>query len=255
MIIYKDYTTFDLMMDKPCIVEDITIYPIKVKDYKDFQKYSLYLSISKERLKVETDYLTYMIISLIYSLKEAEGDSEKEIAIRSKKITDDICELLSICTRSKVSCIVGDEFGYAFEVVGQGFVTNNNFEAIRKVIMAMALIKEPRVFDDPEDEEWYYRALEAQQGDEKITFEDIIISVIQDYKISFEEAFNLNVFQIHSYFGRVAHLSNYETTNLFRTVSSKKLPDISFVTNGIDKMYVNDESGLVVDGNSFMSQF
>ena len=52
MVIYKDYTTNELLANEPCIVDDkCTIYPLNIKEYNTFiNKYSIYLQLSRKKL-------------------------------------------------------------------------------------------------------------------------------------------------------------------------------------------------------------
>ena len=38
MKLYKDYTTLEIILNKPCVVDDYcTLYPISMRDYNEFQ--------------------------------------------------------------------------------------------------------------------------------------------------------------------------------------------------------------------------
>lgn len=249
MVIYNDYTTNELLANEPCIIDDkCIIYPINIKEYSELiNKYSIYLQLSRERLKLrkEDNLLSITILLLIKSMVESEnGDIKTNI----NKIIGDLEGLFSMVTKKEVKC---KRVGNIFRFEGEGVAINdNNYESVRKVIMKMNLIKEPKVFDDPLTQKWYYKALLAKQKNQpKLELEDIIITVIQDMKYSFEYVYGLNIVALYSLYSKIIQRDNYDKVMMFKTVSDK-LPNVNFVDNVIERLYKEDDSDMYIDSDT-----
>ena len=115
------------------------------------------------------------------------------------------------------------------------------FDILRKIVLKMCLIKEPKIFKDKITQKWYEKALIAKRSKSPdIQFEDILITVSQDMKMSYEEIKNLNIFQLYSYYYRINHVENYKAITIFRTCSSK-LPNINY-SDGILQILYKEET-------------
>lgn len=249
MVIYNDYTTNELLANEPCIIDDkCIIYPINIKEYSELiNKYSIYLQLSRERLKLskEENLLSITILLLIQSMVESEnGDIKTNI----NKIIGGFEGLFSMVTKKEVKCKRVENI---FKFEGEGITINdNNYESVRKVIMKMNLIKEPKVFDDPLTQKWYNKALLAKQKNQpKLELEDIIITVIQDMKYSFEYVYGLNIVALYSLYSKIIQRDNYDKVMMFKTVSDK-LPNVNFVDNVIERLYKEDDSDMYIDSDT-----
>ena len=249
MVIYNDYTTNELLANEPCIIDDkCIIYPINIKEYSELiNKYSIYLQLSRERLKLskEDNLLSITILLLIQSMVESEnGDIKTNI----NKIIGGFEGLFSMVTKKEVKC---KRVGNIFRFEGEGIAINdNNYESVRKVIMKMNLMKEPKVFADPLTQKWYYKALLAKQKNQpKLELEDIIITVIQDMKYSFEYVYGLNIVALYSLYSKIIQRDNYDKVMMFKTVSDK-LPNVNFVDSVIERLYKEDDSDMYIDSDT-----
>ena len=249
MVIYKDYTTNELLANEPCIVDDkCTIYPLNIKEYNTFiNKYSIYLQLSRKKLKLneKVDLLSAIILLLIQAMNESgEGD----IVTNIDKVVGDFEKLFSLVTKKEIKC---KRVGSMFRFEGEGIVIDSsNYETVRKVIMTMNLMKEPKVFDDPLTQKWYNKALLAKQKKQpKLELEDIIITVIQDMKYSFEYVYGLNIVALYSLYSKIVQRDNYDKVMMFKTVSDK-LPNVNFVDSIIDRLYKEDDSDMYIDSDS-----
>lgn len=248
MVIFRDYTTLELLANEPCVIDDkCTIYPITVKEYSKFIKYAVYLQLSRERLKLNKDFnlLSTTILLLIQSMNEGgQGDISSNI----DKVVGDFESLFSMVTKKKIKCV---RLGSSFRFEGEKtIIDDDNYEIVRKVIMTMNLMKEPKIFDDPLTQKWYNKALIAKQKNQpKLELEDIIITIIQDMKYSFEYVYELNIVALYSLYSKIIHRDNYDKVMLFKTVSDK-MPNISFVDNVIENLYKDNDNDMYIDGNS-----
>lgn len=248
MVIHNDYTTNELLANEPCVIDDkCIIYPLTIKEYSQFIKYSIYLQFSRERLKLNKDMnlLSTTILLLIQAMSESgEGDIIKNI----DKVVNDFEKLFSLVTKKEVKCV---RVGSMFKFQGDGVVIDDsNYEDVRKVIMTTNLMKEPKVFDDPLTQKWYNKALLAKQKKQpKLELEDIIITVIQDMKYSFEYVYGLNIVALYSLYSKIVQRDNYDKVMMFKTVSNK-LPNVNLVDSIIDRLYKEDDSDMYIDSDS-----
>lgn len=248
MVIHNDYTTNELLANEPCVIDDkCIIYPLTIKEYSKLIKYSIYIQFSRERLKLNKDMnlLSTTILRLIQAMSESgEGDIIKNI----DKVVNDFEKLFSLVTKKEVKCV---RVGSMFKFQGDGVVIDDsNYEDVRKVIMTTNLMKEPKVFDDPLTQKWYNKALLAKQKKQpKLELEDIIITVIQDMKYSFEYVYGLNIVALYSLYSKIVQRDNYDKVMMFKTVSNK-LPNVNLVDSIIDRLYKEDDSDMYIDSDS-----
>lgn len=249
MVIYKNYDTLKLLLNEPCGISNYcTIYPVLVKDYNEFMKYAGYLIISKKQLNLEEkdNLLDSIITASVISLNNGNLDlTNKNTIDIMNKVLDSFSRMFSMLTRKEIKYTTSKNNG--FEFIGDGVVINNsNYDMIRDVVMRMLLLREPKVFEDKLYEKMYYKALNANRK-EAPSIEDIILTVVQDVKISFSEVKQLNIFQLYALYFRINHVVNSNAITIYRTVSDK-LPDISYSDGVIDDMFKEqDDSDLFVD--------
>lgn len=248
MVIHNDYTTNELLANEPCVIDDkCIIYPLTIKEYSKLIKYSIYLQFSRERLKLNKDMnlLSTTILLLIQAMSESD---EGDIITNIDKVVNDFEKLFSLVTKKEVKCV---RVGSMFKFQGDGVVIDDsNYEDVRKVIMTMNLMKEPKVFDDPLTQKWYNKALLAKQKKQpKLELEDIIITVIQDMKYSFEYVYGLNIVALYSLYSKIVQRDNYDKVMMFKTVSDK-LPNVNLVDSIIDRLYKEDDSDMYIDSDS-----
>lgn len=241
MVIYNNYTTFNLLLNEPCEIEGLgKIYPISVKEYQKFQKYIKYLMFSKNRIEsLKNISLLDGVIIMMAGASCKNPQDIIELYSQIVVINKELCELFSMLTHKEVFVRKNKKNQYLFEDIdGDVFINGDNFEALRQAVAKMCLIKEPKVFKDKITQKWYEKALIAKRAKSpEITLEDIIIAVSQDMKMSFEEIGNLNIFQLYSYYYRINHVENYKAITLFRTCSASKLPDINYSDGTLSSLY------------------
>lgn len=239
MIIYKDYDTTNLLFNEPCEVEDLgAIYPISVGDYKKLQKYIQYLIFSEKHLNLTKEAkLLNGIIVMIAGSKCKDANNLIELNEKIFIVLEEIAQLFSLLTKKNI-IYIADKDGYIFKDNEETVNINNcNFDILRKIVLKMCLIKEPKIFKDKITQKWYEKALIAKRSKSPdIQFEDILITVSQDMKMSYEEIKNLNIFQLYSYYYRINHVENYKAITIFRTCSSK-LPNINYSDGILQTLY------------------
>lgn len=102
------------------------------------------------------------------------------------------------------------------------FENENDFLALRKLIMDMNILVEEDVSPNEEIQEGIERGKEINKvKTEKQTFEDIVTSIVAGTSNSFEDVCKMTVYQIHATYARLGAIFNYNTTTLFATVSNE----------------------------------
>ena len=122
MKLYKDYTTLEIILNKPCVVDDYCIlYPISMRDYNEFQKYIKYIMLSKKQLGLNSkDPLLQSIVmaSVYFSIERPFDASDDECLRVLDLVLRDICNMFQILTKKEINyniCVDG-----SFEFVGEG---------------------------------------------------------------------------------------------------------------------------------------
>ena len=222
-----------------CDIDDLgVIYPISVGDYKKLQKYIQYLIFSEKHLNLTKEAkLLNGIIVMIAGSKCKDANNLIELNEKIFIVLEEIAQLFSLLTKKNI-IYIADKDGYIFKDNEETVNINNcNFDILRKIVLKMCLIKEPKIFKDKITQKWYEKALIAKRSKSPdIQFEDILITVSQDMKMSYEEIKNLNIFQLYSYYYRINHVENYKAITIFRTCSSK-LPNINYSDGILQTLY------------------
>lgn len=243
--IYKNYTTANLVLDQPCVIEGVgTFYPIRVKDYLEVQEFASFLIYNKKYfgLLKDDELLDRIIIANVVSLCKDVNDQNKlnETLI---VVMDKLCRLFSLATRQEIKwdCLGGN---YLFTNNDSSImITNYNFNLVRRVISMQNLFKDALVFEDKETEKWFYKYKKSQMRGKKIVeFDDILLTVIENMKYTFEYVSNLSIFQLYGLYSKSIHVSNYETISKFRCVGDVK-SNIQYADGVIVDLYKQESLG------------
>lgn len=250
MSIYKDYDVEDILLNLPCIVDNINIYPIQITTWKKFQRYTPYLIMSKEHYKLtdEQPLLMCIIKSMIqvYNNKEYPQDENLKIQLFNYVIQE-ICELFSIITRTKIICENNNELGYCFVNYDEKILIHeNNFDTIRQVILKQNMLFEPVIYESDFKRKWadsVARGRAKKQG-KGLSLAEIISIVREGLKISYDEINKLNIFQLYVDFYRLDNTKTFDTITLLKTTYGmdwSQLPNVNYNDAIIDKLLRNPE--------------
>lgn len=256
------YTERSLELGYPCEVilsnnrsvlyENITkvnLYPIKVKDYDEFIKYSSYLIFGREHLQLNSN--VSLLVGVIYynaNSKCKNITKVEDILEKVPYVLEEICELLYLVTHIKFEASLLNE-NYVF--IGKDnnhhiVIDSDNFDIIRDVVMKMNLLKEPKYFEDKLYEQMYYKSIKANRK-EGALLSDIIATVVQDMKYTFEFVANMPMFQLYVLYSRIIHVKTSDAITIYRTCSDK-LPNISYTDGVVDNLFKEqDDSDLFAD--------
>ena len=239
---YK-YDTNDLFFDRPCEVKGVTIYPVKVKEYEDFLIYAQYLMFSKRHLGLENAKDIDLLNALIILMANSKGGTDE-----IPTVLIEISNLFTLLTHKDISPFLTEDGLYGFkDEEGTVIINKNNFNTIRKVVLDMTLLEEPKIFDRELDRLWEEKARIAhQKGKPQLEFGEIILVVSQDMKFTIEQTLELNIFQLKSYYMRIMQVYENETTRLFATVSPDCKPT-PFARNIFNELYKKEDYNIKDD--------
>jgi len=250
MGIYKDYDIEDILLDSPCRVDNVDIYPIKITKWRQFQKYVPYLSMSKEHYKLtEEDSLLKCIVSnmiKVYNNKEFPEDDNLKLQLLSY-ILQEICDLFSLVTRTNITYENNNELGYCFINHDEKIlICENNFDTIRQIILKQNILFEPIIYESDFKRKWAESVARGRAKSNKkgLSLAEIISIVREGLKISYDEINKLNIFQLYVDFYRLDNTKSFETVTLLKTTYGMdwgQLPNINYNDAIIDKLLRNPE--------------
>lgn len=242
MIIFKDYTTDELVMNLPCEVnEQIKVYPISVKDYKRFIEYTKYLVYGKQHLGVpkEMTLLQAIVSAHVSTLCGGKIDTNDRKCIEAfDKVLKDIETLLSMLTKINFVYEITKEGDFIFSNDDKTIVIDDNkFKTIRMITLKMNMLREPKIYEREIDKKWEEKALIARNKNNKnIELGEILTIVRNVTHEKYEELIEMNMFQLYCDYFRIQQVINHEDTTLFATVNEKvKISD--FVSSIVEVLY------------------
>ena len=250
MDIYRDYTTLDVLYDRPCHIQGCgEIYPIKVKDFIDFQKkYNSYFVYTKQHLDsfIPDDMCKGSLKKTITinMARKCQPNEFGRVLSEQDAIMECVMELeeaFSIVARKEIKYNNGTFSDKDMSVK----IDDSNFDYVSKVIVQSNLIYQLKYYKDPE----YARIMEkARKAHNKnpISFEEMICYIKTLNKISYEEIMNENVLQLNCDFQALAQAENYRTMMNLKLVSSDKpLNNARLTCPFVDKLYDNSDNHLI----------
>ena len=220
---------------KPEFIEGIgNVYPIKLKNYDEFQECSNLLYISKSNFK-ECDI---PLLGLIFMSAEQLGVKEQDLIISFEK-------LFSLVLRTPVKLKSNEEM-FWFEVDETSNINFYNYDVICSTIMKQNLLFAPKIYKDPLVQEWANKVLESRSKNSvKITIEDFITTVKNFGGLTYEQIMEQTIYQLYSDFYRIGKMKEYEKSCLFATVSVEPISIEHFAQNldiwksPYDNLFVN----------------
>lgn len=244
-----EYTVNDLFFNRPCEIMGVVIYPIKSKDYEEFLKYAKYLMFSKKHLGIDKIGELDLLNTLIIMLASSKGNNKLEEEVTT--ILIEMCQMFSMLTHKEISYSFEDN-GYKFtDEEGSIIIDKDNFNRIRTTVLKMTLLTEPKIYEREIDRKWDEKAKIAHsKNSPTLEFGEIVLVVSQDMKFTIEQTLELNIFQLNSYYMRIMHINESETTRLFATVSSDCKPS-PFAKNVFSELYKDHSDDYVIKDKGF----
>ena len=252
MSLYNDYDVDDILFDLPCnIGQNLSVYPVRVSDYKRFTVLSKYLLLGKEHLGLESDKDVFMAVIQVV-LQEYMGEEDKDIENCFTRIIGELEELFSILTRQTIvfKQSVSEKIIFTSQDKKM-LVSEYNYSELRQVVMLQNLLHEPKVYKNKIVAEWAERVKKARQKKSgSMQLFDIINIVSVGMNIKYGELYKeMNVFQLYSYFARLTHEEEYKATILFKTVSDK-VPNVDYTKSVISEIMKNPDDDLFKESST-----
>lgn len=241
--IYKDYYIEHILLDYPCNVDNVNIYPVKILDWNNFRKYIGLFIQSKEHYNLNNDD---ELLRFIITNNSIDKNTEKPNDILLSSILFMICDAFNIITRSNdfEYIIDGDVFKFISKS-NKYIVTNNNFEEIRKVVLKQNLQFEPIIYESEFKRKWAEKVKHGRmKKNEGLSISEIINFVRCGLCISYKEISEMNIFQLYSDFRRINNNKEFDTISLLKTtygIERDKLPNISYTEKIFNELMKNPE--------------
>lgn len=259
MEIFKDYTTSDVLFDIPYVDRELILYPVKVKDYKEFDKYLKFFLFSRKHYKLENDANLFEFIIAISLARLKEDTKDKEIT------NDELLMIILGEMGTAFSIICRENISYNKEDLIQGVVsftnaqgnlkiTRNNFEKLRQIILKQNVLKEPKIFANITEQrlgEKYMKALQKKGKGKNISDLGEMANLIScSTGKSYEQLYEQNVLQLYADFYRCASIESYKASIIFRSVSDT-VKVTEYTEEVISGLYADPYANMWKDTASF----
>lgn len=259
MEIFNDYTSSEVLFDIPYIGNKLTLYPIKVRDYKIFEQYTKLFLFSKKHYKLGNNDNLFEFVLAIYTASYLEDYSKKGLEVTEEEalsvVLEDFEKIFTIICREKIY--------YDKEKLSNGSivfvnkdktieVSRNNFEIARQIVLKQNALREPKIFENITESklgEKYIKSLQKKKGKTITELGEIanLISCVAGK--SYDELYNQNVMQLYADYFRCASLESYKANILFMTVSDKVKPP-QYAEEIISKLFSDPYDGMWLDKSS-----
>ncbi|MBN1075962.1 hypothetical protein DVV91_16700 [Clostridium botulinum] len=247
--IYKDYGYDDVLLGFPCLFENgINIYPIKIKDWKRFQRYIQYLILSKEHYGIKEDepFIQNMIKNVIKILNNGKYPTDKNIEEQYLLyITKEMCDMFSMIFHEEKVFFKYNN-GYCFiSKDGEVLIDENNFNEFREIVLKQNRLFEPIIYKSKLKKKWAEKVKRGKEkGNNNISFNEILNIVRSGLQISYSEVSNMNILQLYVDFRRLSNTKEFEAVTMLKTTYGMpwdKLPNIQYQSPILEDILKNPE--------------
>lgn len=264
VIIYNDYDIDDVLLDEPCMFEGkLPLYPIKLKDKKNFYKYAMFILYSAEHYKIDEDEKSILLTALTTYMGLLNGgkhsDNKEELKALFNVAIGHFVDLFKIITRGQILKLSYDQTDNRYIFVNENnisVITDWNFNKIRHIILKQNIMFEPFVYDDPDDAHWAEKAKRARQKQNKDFGEWEKLNIVSCGKqVSYDYIRdNYNILQLEADFNRFIRNKAVDDVNAWRKVcdekTAKTLPKIGYSDSIFKDLYKNPEESLWKDADN-----
>jgi hypothetical protein len=248
MSIYEDYDIDDILLDKPCNIDNINIYPVKINQWKQFQKYTHYLIMSREHYNLPDNqsFISCIVLNMICAYNNNEYPTDDNLKSQLLiKVLNEFSKILSIITKSEIKYKNNNNSFCFFNEENNILINDNNFDTIRKVSLVQNILFEPVIYKSKLKKKWAESVARGRAKNSKnLSLAEIISIVREGLKISYDEIRNLNIFQLYVDYSRLDNTKTFDTITLLKTTYGmdwEQLPNINYNDPIIDKLLRNPE--------------
>lgn len=255
--IYNGYTTNEVLLDEPYVDKYLKLYPIKVNQYKEFNKYLHYILYSKKHYSIKDSkikFLDYVIALNVSNYKQQIEDKSNMELI--EMVLKDLSNIFTIACREDVFIDVKrveDEVVFINKDKTIQ-ISNKNFNKARVIILKQNAILEPKIFDSEEDLYVHEKWMEAQKNKNKKNIKGfgemanlISCSTSKSYEMLQEE----NILQFYADYYRCINTISSKGTTTLKTAFSD-IDIVNYTDEIISEIYKDPYEGMFKDFNSFM---
>lgn len=220
---------------KPEYLEGVgNIYPVKIKDYDEFNKSSYLLNFSKDHFNnSDLPLLTLVVLGLTNS------------GIKIENVIKDFENMFSIVLQCKVFFAITNDRQFKIIIDDKNNINSSNYDTVREIIMKQNLIFTPKVYKNEIVQKWAEKVLKARiKNSPKITMEDMLSTISVFSGKSYEELENYTIYQVYADFYRIRKIKGYECAIINRTLGGKAeiedfAEDLQLFKNPYDDLFVN----------------
>jgi hypothetical protein len=193
------------------------IFPIKIKDYDEFDKCSSALYYTKQHFQIEEEY---PLLTLLISL-------------RDDKLIKDLEKLFSLVTQKEVFFISTENI-YGFVIDEEHMISADNYDEVRKVIMKQNLMFEQKVYKDELVRKWVEKAMKARSKNAvEVGIEDMLTTIHVVSGISYDKLMDYTIYQLQASFNRISKIKGYDTNIAFKCAGAEKI-NLDYFAEKID---------------------
>lgn len=182
---------------KPKYVESVgNIYPIRLKDWEEFEENCKPLLITKKHFQIEEDFPLLDLV--IFGLRDEQVIKNLEVVFK-------------LALRVKQVTFTYNEEYYCFIINENSIIHSGNYEEVRKIILEQNLLFEPKVYKDPLMQKWAEKVLETRRKNApNITLEDKISTVAALNGKHYWDLEEYTIYQLEMEFARICAVKNYD---------------------------------------------
>jgi hypothetical protein len=227
------------IFQKPTKIEGLgLIYPVKVKDWDEFEENVTPIMYSKNHIPIEED------LPLL----------DRLILLRDEKIIESLCKIFSLVFRCENFDFIIDEYNYHFVNEHKQSINNLNYEELRKNILHQNILFEPKIYKSPALQKWAEKVLQARgKNSPNVTMEDMLSTVSVMSGKHYWDLGEYSIYQLRYDFNRICKIKNFESqsmmfANPYADLSKMKMEHFA---ENID-MYENPYDSLFKEKNKLV---
>ena len=186
---------------KPSFIDGVgNIYPVRMKDWDEFEENIRPLLLTKKHFQIEEDV---PLLDLIVA-----------VGFQEYIIINNLENIFKIVLRTENVAFVFDEQRYAFIINEESAIHSRNYDEVRKIIMHQNLLFEPKVYKSKVMQEWAEKVLEARRKNApNITLEEKITTIAAFNGKHYWDLEEYTIYQIEAEFARICAFKNYDTSS------------------------------------------
>lgn len=258
MEIYNGYTTDDVLWNEPYIDDKLTLYPLKIREYKEIQPYLQYFMFSKKHYQIDnkTNLFEHLVLLNMSSLKNKISENQYSDMQLMATILQNIANGFTIICKEEIQCdLVALQQGNMILKNEDNSIeiNKNNFDKARRIILKQNVIAEPKIFSDKIEKKLAEKWIKSRQQKNSNGISGLgemanLISCATGK--SYDEIYKQNIFQLYCDYYRCTNTEDYKATTLFRTVGDVEIVD--YQREIISQLYADPYDGMWKDKNSFL---